>query len=128
MQQPPTHTRARGQAVERHVLRYLQQRGLKLVSRNYHCRAGEIDLIMLDAGTLAFIEVRYRRSTRFGHGFDTIDRRKRRHIIRSAMHFLLTHPRLAERPLRFDVVGVHGEPAAGLQVDWMRDAFSADDG
>ena len=110
------------------MLHYLQQRGLKLISRNYHCRAGEIDLIMLDAGTLAFIEVRYRRSTRFGHGFDTIDRRKRRHIIRSAEHFLLTHPRLASHPLRFDVVGVHGELDAGARVDWMRDACCADDG
>lgn len=109
------------------MLHYLQQRGLKLVSRNYHCRSGEIDLIMLDAGTLAFIEVRYRRSTRYGHGFDTIDRRKRRHIIRSAEHFLLTHPRLAAHPLRFDVVGVHGELDAGARVDWMRDAFCADD-
>ena len=110
------------------MLRYLEQRGLKLVRRNYHCRAGEIDLIMLEGATLAFIEVRYRRSTRFGHGFDTIDRRKRRHLIRSASHFLLRHPRLAERPLRFDVVGVHGELEAGARVDWMRDAFGADDG
>ncbi|HSH30307.1 MAG TPA: YraN family protein [Thiohalobacter sp.] len=110
------------------MLRYLQQRGLKLVSRNYHCRAGEIDLIMLDGASLAFIEVRYRRSTRFGHGFDTIDRRKRRHIIRSAAHFLLTHPRLAGYAPRFDVVGVHGELAGGAQVDWLPNAFSADDG
>lgn len=109
------------------MLRYLKQQGLTLVSRNYNCKAGEIDLIMLHGDTLAFIEVRYRRNTHFGHGFETIDRRKRRHIIRSAAHFLQVHPKYADLPVRFDVVGVHGELTAGLQVDWLTHAFSGDD-
>lgn len=83
---------------------------------------------MLDEATLAFIEVRYRRSTRFGHGFDTVDRRKRGRLIRTATHFLQKHPHFAERQVRFDVVGVHGELADRPQVDWMTHAFTGDDG
>ncbi|HET6592353.1 MAG TPA: YraN family protein, partial [Xanthomonadales bacterium] len=40
----------------------LRGRGLRPVARNYHCRCGEIDLIMLDASVLVFVEVRYRHS------------------------------------------------------------------
>ena len=56
----------RGQQAETLALSWLQQRGLVCVTRNYRCRMGEIDLIMHDGTTLVFVEVRQRRSARFG--------------------------------------------------------------
>jgi len=60
------HRKEAGASGENAALKYLQQHGLILIERNYRCRSGEIDLIMLDGKTLALIEVRYRGSGDFG--------------------------------------------------------------
>ena len=54
-----------GDAGESVALTYLRSQGLRLIARNYRCKAGEIDLVMLDGATLAIIEVRYRSSAAF---------------------------------------------------------------
>ena len=54
--------RARGADAEELAAAFLQQHGLTLVTRNYRCRFGEIDLIARDGDTLVFIEVRQRSS------------------------------------------------------------------
>ena len=50
----------KGLRFEDQARQYLSARGLKLLESNYRCRFGEIDLIMRDAQTLCFIEVRFR--------------------------------------------------------------------
>ncbi|HRC69195.1 MAG TPA: YraN family protein, partial [Candidatus Competibacter denitrificans] len=57
---------AQGTAAEDLALRYLEARGLALVTRNFRCRGGELDLILRDGGQLVFVEVRSRRSSQFG--------------------------------------------------------------
>jgi putative endonuclease len=98
---------------------HLERAGLALLSRNYRCPQGEIDLIMNDRGTLVFIEVRYRRSSHFGTPAETVDRRKQARLQTAAQHYLVTHR--ADLPCRFDVVAVAGEPPS---IEWLRDAFS----
>lgn len=56
-----TTTREQGEYTESLACRYLKNKGLKLVEKNFNCRVGEIDLIMQDDNNLVFIEVRYRR-------------------------------------------------------------------
>ena len=82
----------------------LEAKGYRFVGSNYYCRWGEIDLIMLDQGTLVFVEVRLRRSERFGTPLESITRTKQRRLIQSAKDYLLHHPHAG--PLRFDVVGL----------------------
>ena len=60
------------------ALAHLQRAGLKLIARNYRCKAGEIDLIMLDGGTLALIEVRYRSTLDYGGAAASVTWRKQR--------------------------------------------------
>ena len=55
-----------GQAAEDKALVFLQQQGCHLIERNWHCRYGEIDLIMQLGDILLFIEVKYRKNTAFG--------------------------------------------------------------
>jgi putative endonuclease len=59
------NTRQQGQRWEQVAEKMLRRRGLRPVARNYHCRCGEIDLIMLDTSVLVFVEVRYRHSDRY---------------------------------------------------------------
>ena len=126
-----TPRRIRGDAVEAAALAHLQARGLRLISRNAAARDGEVDLVMLDAHArdghaVVFVEVRYRASSAFGGGLASVDAGKRRRLVRAAQAFLQRHPEHADAPCRFDVVAASGDPAAPA-LDWLRDAFRADD-
>ncbi|MFT4255372.1 MAG: YraN family protein [Pseudoxanthomonas sp.] len=121
-----TAKRARGDVAEAAALRHLLAAGLRQVATNANYRSGELDLVMQDGGTLVFVEVRYRRSQGFGGGFASVDLSKRRKIIRAAQLFLLGHRQYANAPCRFDVVEAGGDADAPT-IEWMKDAFRADD-
>lgn len=123
---PVTDRRGLGAAVEAAAREHLTDAGLQPVAANANYRLGELDLVMLDRETLVFIEVRYRRDQRFGGGAASVDFRKQRKLVRAAQLFLQRHPRYADGPCRFDVVEAEGDPAAP-QLNWLRDAFRADD-
>lgn len=107
---------------ERLAERFLRRRGLRTLARNFHCRMGEVDLVMGDGDTTVFIEVRYRRNNAFGSALDTVTRHKQLKLIRTASLFLARKPLLASRPCRFDVVGISGSEAEP-QIEWARNAF-----
>jgi putative endonuclease len=109
-----------GKDAEDAALAYLQNQGLSLVVRNHRCRMGEIDLIMQDGKTLVFVEVRFRRSSRFGSAAESVDRGKQSRIVAAASHYLATTG--ADCPSRFDVVAM-APGANDYSVDWFRDAF-----
>lgn len=130
MDEPLPHRRATGAAVEAAARAHLLRAGLREVAANASYRCGELDLVMIEgrgaAATLVFVEVRYRRDARFGGGAASVDAGKRRRLVRAARAFLLAHPRFAHAPCRFDVVQAEGDPAAP-RLEWLRDAFRADD-
>jgi putative endonuclease len=107
----------------------LCRHGLQVLSRNYNCRGGEIDLVMRDGAVLVFVEVRYRSSDRYGSGADSVTARKQSRIAHAARHFLMRHPEHARRPCRFDVVSVRGEApepdGRRAALTWIRAAFEA---
>jgi putative endonuclease len=120
-----------GAQVERAASALLQRQGLIAVAANARYRDGEIDLVMLDKAarggdTLVFVEVRHRRSDGHGGGAASVDVAKRRRLVRAAQRFLLAHPRFADAPCRFDVVEASGDPQS-LSLNWLRDAFRADE-
>ena len=91
------------------------------VARNFYCRGGEIDLIMLDEDCLVFIEVRFRSTSKFARACDTVDARKQRKIIRTAAMFVARNHRFGNAVMRFDVVAAEGPEEA--IIDWIKDAF-----
>lgn len=97
---------------------YLQQKGLKLLSRNYRCRFGEIDLIMQDGPTLVFVEVRMRSNRHFGSAAESITQTKQRKLMITAQHYLQQH---GEKNSRFDAVIMSSLTSQDIQ--WLRDAF-----
>ena len=126
-------TKSMGDAAEDMALAHLQRHGLVLVRRNFKTPGrggGEVDLIMREPdGTLVFVEVRQRASTRQGGAGASITTAKQRRIVLAARHFLL---RLgSEPPCRFDAVLIHGRlgPSAQapepVRIDWLRAAFDA---
>ncbi|HEV7165128.1 MAG TPA: YraN family protein [Gammaproteobacteria bacterium] len=111
-----------GQRAEELALKTLEARGLKLLARNYSCPLGELDLVLLDQGSLVVVEVRYRRDESRGSAAETVGPEKRRKLTRATEHFLRSHADLRRKPLRFDVAAVTGEGEA-LAVEWIQDAF-----
>jgi putative endonuclease len=109
----------RGNAAETRALSYLENRGLRLLQRNYRSRGGEIDLIMQQDDTLVFVEVRYRKSSLFGSAAESVTRAKQRKLISTASQFLQT--RGLDTPCRFDVVGISGPHQT--EIEWIRNAF-----
>ncbi|HYY15144.1 MAG TPA: YraN family protein [Gammaproteobacteria bacterium] len=117
-------SRQRGQWAEAIAATYLKAQGLCELKRNYRCPAGEIDIIMQHQATLVFVEVRYRADDRYGHALETIIPRKQRRLLKTAWHYLQTHPGTARLPARFDVVTVGGGQEKPT-LEWIKGAFEA---
>ena len=113
---------AAGLGCERVAENLLRENGLRLLYRNYRCRWGELDLVMLDGPLLVIVEVRARRRGTLIAAEETVGPRKRARLIAAAGHLLASRPRLADRPVRFDVVAI--TPIDGdYTVRWLKDAF-----
>lgn len=113
-----------GDDAERRARACLEGHGLVTLAMNYRCRAGELDLVMDDGGTVVFVEVRMRTHRTWGGAAESVDRRKQRRIAAAAQHYLQHHFPGREPPCRFDVVAFDG-PAAQSRSRWIRDAFEA---
>ena len=109
----------RGNKAESEAQKLLISEGLKPVLRNYHCRSGEIDLIMKDNDTLVFVEVKYRKSINYGDGADSVTYKKQQKLLKAAHHYLLKHP--YSGPCRFDVVALSPEHPP----KWIKNAFES---
>jgi putative endonuclease len=116
--------RSSGERWETRALRELEGAGLRLIERNWHCRLGEIDLIMRDGEALVFVEVRYRDAADSGSALDSIGAAKRTKLVRAAQLYLAQRPASAQRPCRFDVVAFDGNDGE-VRCEWLRNAFDA---
>lgn len=115
--------RDKGLRSEQRALDYLLAEGLTLLSRNYRCRLGEIDLVMKDQDCLVFVEVRYRAANRFADAAGSVDLRKQVKIRRTAQYYLGRHRELTDYPVRFDVVAFDGAEVDQCRLQWTKDAF-----
>lgn len=115
-------TQQLGKKYEKVALTYLRKSGLNLLEQNFHCRLGEIDLILKDCKTLVFVEVRYRKTQTRGTAIDTIHFYKQKKIIQTAKLYLLSKGLTEQVACRFDVVGVFYQDSK-LCCHWIKNAF-----
>ena len=122
----PGNTRkTAGQEAEAYALRHLQQQGLQLITQNWSCKRGELDLVMLDGDTVVFVEVRYRRHAGWGGALESVDFRKQEKLILAAQWFLQSESKWSDSPCRFDVVAINGDPGAAPALSWLQHAFES---
>ena len=119
--------RDKGLSRETEARAYLERRGLRCLAQNFHCRLGEIDLVMRDGATVCFVEVKYRASRAFGGAAHSLPRSKRQKLIRAAQVFVAANRKLAAAPMRFDALLIQGRADGGDQIEWIRDAFRLDE-
>lgn len=116
---------ARGMLAEALAADHLARHGLRILARNVRCRGGEVDIIALDGETLVLVEVRLRRSGRFGGAAASITASKRRRIILATQWWLTGAGRChCARQCRFDAILFDTPDVRSLQ--WITAAFDAD--
>ncbi len=108
---------------EKYCLGFLKRKGLKTLTRNFSCKTGEIDLIMVDTDrTIVFIEVRTRADETFNSIESSITAPKKARLARTARYFLATH-KIDDRPFRFDIAAIVLPPKGPPQIRHYENAF-----
>lgn len=100
---------------------YFSDCGYRIVERNYRARRGEIDLVVEKDNEIAFVEVRYRKTARFGAPEETVTTAKRRKLSMAALEFI-TSRNTAEKSLRFDVLAMVRK-GASIALTHFENAF-----
>ena len=117
------YTQKKGQQGEVLAYEYLIEQGLRLISKNYHCRYGEIDLIMQQDDIIVFIEVRSRKVDNLVDSAASINWKKQQKLQRSAENYLQTKKVDPSIPARFDVIAITHKQNETSQIDWIQNAF-----
>jgi putative endonuclease len=94
------------------AVRYLLDRGMEVVERNWRCEHGEIDVVAVDGDYLVVCEVKTRRSLAFGEPVEAVTRAKAARLRRLAAAYVRGHETGSAR-MRIDVLGIlfrPGEP------------------
>ena len=122
---PRGDRRALGDYGEGLACEYLRGLGFEILARNVRVGRVELDAVAREGRTLCFVEVRTRRSARFGRPEESIDRRKQIRLVRAALGALREHRWPAHEALRFDVVAVDASTDPP-EIRLIRDAFYFD--
>jgi len=123
-------TQRKGNRAEQLARIWLEAKGLRFIEKNYAAKTGEIDLIMQDAQTLVFIEVRYRKrnfkQSLYGGGTLSVDHRKQRKLLQTVRHYLQrqSHRTNAGSSIaRIDVLDISGS-LDNPTFRWIQNAVS----
>lgn len=121
---------------ERMAARYLTERGMEVLDRNWRCELGEIDIVARDGGCLVVCEVKTRRSTTFGQPIEAVDHRKLARLRRLAAVWLAERRELADQcegpgravvpidGIRVDVVGILRPRRGACRLEHLVGVFS----
>lgn len=110
----------RGVIAEKQAAQFLLDQGMVILETNWHCRFGEIDLIAQHGQTLVFVEVRQRRSARYGGAAASITPAKCARLLAASQHYLATLS--TQPPCRFDAVLIEAGRLSWLQ-NCIEEAF-----
>ena len=112
-------TKKIGDNGEKQAEEYLKKLGYKVIERNWkYSRIGEIDIIAKEKDILVFVEVKYRKDTKFGYPEEAVNPKKQRTIRNVANYYMVTEHLSLESPVRFDVVAILGN-----EIKHIRNAF-----
>ncbi|MFN8530902.1 MAG: YraN family protein [Anaerolineae bacterium] len=114
---------ALGQQGEAAAAHYLHANGLQVIEQNWHCRAGEIDIVARDGETWVFAEVKSRRSIQDDAPFEAITSHKQGRMIRAAETYVDLH-QLENAAWRIDVIAVVFAASGAPHIEHVKDALN----
>lgn len=98
----------------------MKGQGYQILSRNYRCRQGEIDIVAKEDEYFVFVEVKYRSNLEKGYPEEAVTAWKQRHIVNTARYYLMTNHCPESTPCRFDVVVIQKD-----EIRLIKNAFDA---
>ena len=111
-----------GKKSERLAAEFLKRTGYRILETNYRSKLGEIDIIAREKGTLVFVEVKARNTSRFGSPKAAVTPAKQRKISMAALDYLKRSGQ-TEASARFDVVAI--DTASGkIDIEVIKNAFA----
>ncbi|WP_313480879.1 YraN family protein [Microbacterium sp.] len=111
-----------GRAGEQRAAEHLSASGYEVLECNWRCAQGEIDIVATRGDLLCMIEVKTRRSERFGHPFEAIDERKHQRLWRLAFAWAEAHPELSRgRRIRVEIIGLTGTDVRDARLEHLED-------
>lgn len=114
--------RSLGKSGEEYAGRIITESGLHILTQNYRCHKGEMDIIALDGETLVFIEVRTRSSSYRGWGEESITRQKAQRLQAIASHYVLQQGYASWPSIRFDVIAIRWKEKKP-EINWIKAAL-----
>ena len=108
------NTREIGNKYEDKSVKILVKEAYKILERNYQNRFGEIDIIAEKDKEIVFIEVKYRKTSKFGYGYEAVDRRKIMKILKLANYYIQSK-KYQNYKIRFDCMSYLGD-----ELDWIK--------
>jgi putative endonuclease len=118
-----TDTKRLGRWGEKRCEAFLKEKGLRALARNYSCKMGELDLIMVDTdGTIVFVEVKTRAGEDLTPAESVVTFSKKTRALRTARYFLAAH-KIDDRPCRFDVVTIVLDQTGSPKIRHYPNAF-----
>jgi putative endonuclease len=109
--------RALGAFGEDAVARWYADRGAAILDRNWRVREGEIDLVVMDRATVVIVEVKTRRSTKFGLPVEAITPAKAARLRRLAGLWLHAHRQVRANRIRIDIASVFVDRSGSARVE-----------
>lgn len=100
------YTQKIGRFGEDEAVKYLEQKGYKILDRNFSCKRGEIDIVALDKKEIVFIEIKARVSLKYGLPSEAVTKNKLKHIYKTAEYYLYIR-NLENHDTRIDVIEVY---------------------
>ena len=94
-----------GKFGEDEAAKYLENKGYKILDRNFYCKRGEIDIIALDKKEIVFIEIKSRTNGEYGLPCEAVTNTKIKHILKTAEYYLYIR-NLEKEPVRIDVIEI----------------------
>ncbi|BCS81565.1 YraN family protein [Anaerocellum diazotrophicum] len=103
---------------------FLKKQGYVILRTNFRCRFGEIDIIAQEGNTIVFVEVKTRKSLKFGLPSESVNFKKQFHIKRVAEYFITYHLSQDKYLYRFDVVEIFLDGKNDVtKINLIKDAF-----
>ncbi len=122
MQDVKVNNRQIGAIGENHAAEYLKSKNYDILQMNFYCRYGEIDIVAKDKKNIVFVEVKTRRSIKYGKGMEAVNYRKQQKIKKVALYYLKKNTPIFSN-IRFDVIDILIRNEHVAKIEHVENAF-----
>lgn len=110
-----------GRSGEAEACRFISEIGYTILEVNWRYKHLEVDIIAMDKDVLVFIEVKTRKSLRYGQPYEAVDYRKQQKLNRAANLYISYKKHQGD--VRFDIISIFSDSAKKMEVEHIKDAF-----